>query len=67
MNDFQGPFSFCSHSSWYVRKPTIGVTTNPYVKLWHARQMTLKWLIFLIGPLDLIGIWFGVRVREQTS
>ena len=28
-------------------------------------SMGLKWLIFLIGPLDLIGMWFGEDQRAN--
>jgi hypothetical protein len=29
--------------------------------------MGLKWLSFLIGPLDLIGIWFGEDQRANIK
>ena len=28
--------------------------------------MGLKWLVFLIGPLDLIGMWFSEDQRANT-
>ena len=28
--------------------------------------MGLKWLLFLIKPLDLIGMWFGDDQREHN-
>ena len=28
--------------------------------------MGLKWLVFLIGPIDLIGMWFGEDQRENV-
>ena len=28
--------------------------------------MGLKWLVFLIGPLDLVGKWFGEDQRANV-
>ena len=28
-----------------------------------VRLMGLKWLVFLIGPINLIGMWFGEHQR----
>ena len=31
----------------------------------EVRWMGLKWLVFYIGPLDLIGMWFGEDQRAN--
>ena len=33
---------------------------------WPLRETSLKWFVFLIGPLNLIRMWFGEDQRETS-
>ena len=42
---------------------------NNSLSLYHLpiRWMGLKWLVFLIKPLDLVGMWFGEDQRANIT
>jgi hypothetical protein len=40
------------------------VTHVPHVGLFTSRWMGLKWMVFLLKPLDLMGVWFGEDQRS---
>ena len=51
--------------SHYLKKIWAAIGEGKTNIMNHVRYMGLKWLLFLIGPLYLIGTWFSEYQRAN--